>query len=37
MTALWPDQGADLHINLLTFEAGAGVGEHVNKDMRRTA
>jgi quercetin dioxygenase-like cupin family protein len=33
MTALWPDQSADLHINLLTFEAGAGVGEHVNAEL----
>jgi quercetin dioxygenase-like cupin family protein len=33
MTALWPDQCADLHINLLTFDEGDGVGEHVNAEL----
>lgn len=33
MTALWSDTSADLHINLLTFAAGDGVGEHVNAEL----
>jgi quercetin dioxygenase-like cupin family protein len=33
MTALWPQQSADLHINLLSFAAGTGVGEHVNAEL----
>ena len=33
MTALWTQQSADLHINLLTFAMGSGVAEHVNADL----
>lgn len=30
---LWVDQSADLHVNVLTFDAGAGVAEHVNAEL----
>ena len=33
MTALWAQQSADLHINLLTFAPGTGVAEHVNAEL----
>jgi quercetin dioxygenase-like cupin family protein len=33
MTALWAQQSADLHINLLTFATGTGVAEHLNAEL----
>ena len=33
MTALWPQQSADLHVNLLSFATCAGVAEHVNAEL----
>lgn len=33
MTALWAQESADLHVNLLTFAPGTGVAEHVNAEL----